>query len=95
MSLYTNVSDIQKEDLIEWSYQDEETLIAEINSPSKPNDNNDEFRNTLQLNKQTGDLTIPKIMKEHSGNYKLKIIKGGKITYKTFKVSIMCKSVYC
>ncbi|XP_057181224.1 uncharacterized protein LOC130548462 [Triplophysa rosa] len=89
VSLYTNVSDIQREDLIEWSYQDEETLIAEINSPSKPNDDNEEFRNTLQLNKQTGDLTIPKIMKEHSGNYKLKIIKDGKITYKTFKVSIM------
>ncbi|MGL5118969.1 MAG: hypothetical protein ACRC7H_07115 [Plesiomonas shigelloides] len=88
-SLYTNVTDIQRGDVIEWMFGEEETLVAEINSPSKPDDDNGRFRNTLQLNKQTGDLIINNIKMKHSGNYKLKVIKGGKTSFNTFKVLVI------
>ncbi|XP_073718048.1 uncharacterized protein [Misgurnus anguillicaudatus] len=42
----------------------------------------------LMLNHQTGDLVIHGIKPEHQGDYKLKIIRDGKTSYKRFRVHV-------
>ncbi|XP_073718462.1 uncharacterized protein [Misgurnus anguillicaudatus] len=84
VDLKTEVKDIQRVDLIEWRFG--ETLIAADKSPTTFND--DLFRDKLKLNSQTGDLIIKDIREEHTGVYKLKIIRGGKTSYKRFTVFV-------
>uniref|UniRef100_A0A671PBB5 Ig-like domain-containing protein n=1 Tax=Sinocyclocheilus anshuiensis TaxID=1608454 RepID=A0A671PBB5_9TELE len=45
------------------------------------------FGDRLQMDSRTGALTIRNIRTEHSGLYKLTIIKGG-VTYKSFSVAV-------
>ncbi|XP_073718461.1 uncharacterized protein [Misgurnus anguillicaudatus] len=80
-------TDIQRVDLIEWRFG--KTLIAANKSPTTSND--DLFKDKLKLNHQTGDLNIKDIREEHTGVYKLKIIRGGKTSYKRFSVFVRYK----
>nr|XP_055073698.1 uncharacterized protein LOC129453462 isoform X2 [Misgurnus anguillicaudatus] len=95
VSLETKVTDIKRDDLIEWTFENEETLIAKINPVnnifSTYDGDDDLFRDKLELNDQTGNLNINDITVEHSGVYKLKIIRDGKTSYKRFIVSVRCK----
>nr|XP_055072788.1 uncharacterized protein LOC129452788 isoform X1 [Misgurnus anguillicaudatus] len=85
--LNTEVTDIERDDLIEWRFG--ETLIAEINPARNIFSTYDDlFRDMLMLNHQTGDLVIHGIKPEHQGDYKLKIIRGGKTSYKRFRVHV-------
>ncbi|XP_065099504.1 uncharacterized protein [Paramisgurnus dabryanus] len=117
VDLKTEVTDIQRVDLIEWRFYPgeptdqiwpmfidamkrvigfsrlNETLVAEINPANNifkkyDGDDDDLFRDKLELNHQTGDLTISDIRHKHSGVYILKIIRGGKTTEKRFIVSV-------
>ncbi|XP_073717884.1 uncharacterized protein [Misgurnus anguillicaudatus] len=89
VDLKTDLTDIKRVDLIEWRFG--ETLIAEINPASNIfstyDGDDDLFRDKLKLNHKTGDLNINDIREEHEGGYKLKIIRGGKTSYKRFTVS--------
>nr|XP_055073004.1 uncharacterized protein LOC129452966 [Misgurnus anguillicaudatus] len=94
VDLKTEVTDIKKVDVIEWRFGDKETLIAQINHADNIFNTYDKglFRDKLKLNRETGDLTISDIRWEHTGVYKLKIIRGGKTSYKTISVSVRCET---
>ncbi|XP_056615439.1 uncharacterized protein LOC130430370 [Triplophysa dalaica] len=78
VTLETGVTEIQNNEMIEWRFRDEDTPIAEISlAHSIPcDDDNDDLFKNMELNDQTGDLTINKIKHEHSGVYTLKINGG-------------------
>nr|XP_055073003.1 uncharacterized protein LOC129452965 [Misgurnus anguillicaudatus] len=92
VNLETEVTDIKRDDVIEWKFGDEETPIAQINPSKNISSTSDKglFRDKLKLNHQTGDLTIKDIRQKHTGVYKLKITRGGKTSYKTISVFVRC-----
>ncbi|XP_051551229.1 hepatocyte cell adhesion molecule-like [Myxocyprinus asiaticus] len=78
VTLHTDVTEILRDDdVIEWMFgaQNPDTVIAEINRPANIISIMDEqFRFRLQLNNQTGDLTITNIRTTDTGLYKVEII---------------------
>ncbi|KAI7790770.1 hypothetical protein IRJ41_000686 [Triplophysa rosa] len=69
------------------------TVIAKIDLEGKdkpPPVYTDEkrFRDRLNLERQTGSLTITNITAEHSGEYQMEIRSSGEIKHKTFRVSV-------
>ncbi|XP_065099324.1 uncharacterized protein [Paramisgurnus dabryanus] len=72
--LHTDITELQTKDEIEWRFK--EIRIARIKrsvdiNPIYEYENNERFRDRLEMNNQTGDLTITNIRSEHSGDYKL------------------------
>ncbi|XP_026108697.1 CD48 antigen-like [Carassius auratus] len=93
VTLNTDVSDLQRDDLILWSFRlnSSETRIAEIYkqivSVYDNEENTERFRDRLKIDEQTGSLTITNINKLHSGLYKLQIIRG-EIKHKSFSIDV-------
>ncbi|XP_059425170.1 uncharacterized protein LOC132159620 isoform X5 [Carassius carassius] len=89
VSLNTDVK-VQRDDQILWMFGPKETRIAEIHRQNLYIDaTNTIFENRLQMDNQTGSLTIRNIRTEHSGLYKLQIINKERGTsYKKFNVSV-------
>ncbi|XP_057181114.1 uncharacterized protein LOC130548391 isoform X3 [Triplophysa rosa] len=88
VTLYTDVTGIQKIDEIQWTFGDEKTPIAQITGGTKPS-YDERFRNRLKLNPQTGHLTITNITSELSGVYRAKIISSSRGTeYRKYRVDI-------
>ncbi|KAI2646239.1 B-cell antigen receptor complex-associated protein alpha chain [Labeo rohita] len=83
---------LQKDDKIQWCYEEDNNLIAEISGVTgkKTYDGFDErFRSKLVLDDNTGDLTINNIRRIHSGLYKLQISgKNRKTECKNFIVTV-------
>ncbi|KAL0161512.1 hypothetical protein M9458_045237, partial [Cirrhinus mrigala] len=67
VTLNSGLTAIQSNDVIEWMFDG--NRIAQISST----DPDGAFLNRLQLNNQTGDLTITNIKTTNSGQYTLKI----------------------
>lgn len=91
MTLYTDLTELQRDDLILWSFGDKGTQIAELNKSAKNitlSENNKRFITRLKLNEQTGSLTITNIKTTDSGLYKAQII-GNKVSKKTFNVIVI------
>ncbi|XP_056614423.1 natural killer cell receptor 2B4-like [Triplophysa dalaica] len=91
ITLYTDLSELQRDDLILWSFGDKGTQIAELNRSAKNitlSKNNGRFINRLKLNQQTGSLVITNIKTTDSGLYKAQII-GNKVSKKTFNVIVI------
>ncbi|XP_056614362.1 uncharacterized protein LOC130429683 isoform X5 [Triplophysa dalaica] len=87
VTLNTDVTELQSDDVIQWRFG--ETLIAEINRKNNKFTTDDEiFRDRLNLNDKTGDLTIRDLNTEHTGHYKLKIINSRGTSYSQFKVYV-------
>uniref|UniRef100_A0A8C1T3M1 Uncharacterized protein n=1 Tax=Cyprinus carpio TaxID=7962 RepID=A0A8C1T3M1_CYPCA len=91
--LQTGVTEIQKADLITWTFGPENTRIAQINRLINKISYYDvldgRFRDRLQLDHQTGSLTITNITTEHTGLYGfLQIIGGKQVTPKKFSVTV-------
>lgn len=83
-------TEIQNEKIM-WFFEDQDTPIAQIDPARNVYSTSDDgvFRDTLQLNHETGDLTINNMSQEHSGVYKLEIIANeDKISYRRFNVSV-------
>ncbi|XP_059425992.1 uncharacterized protein LOC132160266 [Carassius carassius] len=102
VTLCTGLTEIQRDHMIEWWYEGEDSLIAKVNGESRETSDGADgrFRSKLSLNAK-GDLTISNIRTIHSGLYKLKIISNrscrsnitGNPTYKRFSVTISVNSV--
>ncbi|XP_065099476.1 uncharacterized protein [Paramisgurnus dabryanus] len=91
LTLYTDTK-LQTDDVIMWRFGPEEARIAKINKEKNKILINDtvldgRFRDRLQLNNQTGDLTITNITTQHTGLYQI-IIKGNRETSYRFNVSV-------
>ncbi|XP_057182579.1 uncharacterized protein LOC130549388 [Triplophysa rosa] len=78
VTLFVNLTETQMKDGISWKFGAQESLIAEIKSESitisddKPDKR---FKNRLQLNKHTGDLTITNTSVTNTGLYQVTNIK--------------------
>nr|XP_055073051.1 uncharacterized protein LOC129453014 [Misgurnus anguillicaudatus] len=82
---------IEEGDVVKWTSEDKSTLLTGMNGDdSKTSYTDDErFRDRLNMNAQTGDLTIRDIKQTDEGVYTLKLIKADrKITYRIFYVVV-------
>lgn len=90
--LNTDVRELQRDALILWMFGPEDNLIAkadmENNKMSTYDGVNGRFRDRLELDRQTGSLTITNITNTDCGLYKLKIISSRETKYKRFKVTV-------
>ncbi|KAK9978816.1 hypothetical protein ABG768_020554 [Culter alburnus] len=84
-------TEIQTGDKIFWMFGDHNSLVAK-NTAEKCEEeskcSNSRFKPDVDLNRQTGDLTIKTIKPNHTGKYKLKIIRNGRSSFKLFSVSV-------
>ncbi|XP_026121253.1 uncharacterized protein LOC113100976 [Carassius auratus] len=94
VTLYTDVTEIQKADLILWTFGSDSTRIAQINRISNKISLYEDvldgrFRDRLKLDDQTGSLTITNISTEHTGVYGfLQIFDGNEVTPKKFSIAV-------
>ncbi|XP_057182667.1 uncharacterized protein LOC130549475 isoform X1 [Triplophysa rosa] len=79
VTLDTGVTELQTDDVVQWRFGDEETLIAEIKRKNKIATDDERFRDRLKLN-LFGSLTITDLRTEHTGHYKQKIISSSRGT---------------
>ncbi len=85
-------TETQRDDLILWMFGDQDNLIAQMIGETKETtyaDADERFRDRLQLDKNTGSLTINNIT---SGPYKLQIVSSRSTSYRKFRVFICCES---
>ncbi|MGL5118858.1 MAG: hypothetical protein ACRC7H_06545, partial [Plesiomonas shigelloides] len=92
VTLHTHLTDIQRDEQIEWMFGPEDTLIARIykvfNKVSIFDDVLDGmFKGRLQVDDQTGSLTITNITTQHSGLYEMTISSTTETSY-TFSVTV-------
>lgn len=89
ITLSTDVPQILTEEQILWRFGPKNARVAEVYQQNLPiYDNNEIFRDRLNLDSQTGSLTISNVSITHSGVYRLTIISGKGTRYKTFTVSV-------
>uniref|UniRef100_A0A8C1L0H8 Ig-like domain-containing protein n=1 Tax=Cyprinus carpio TaxID=7962 RepID=A0A8C1L0H8_CYPCA len=94
VTLYTDVTETQKADLILWTFGSDSTRIAQINRMSNKISLYDDaldgrFRDRLKLHDQTGSLTITDITTQHAGLYRfLQIFDGKEVTPKKFSIIV-------
>ncbi|XP_077081749.1 SLAM family member 9-like [Siphateles boraxobius] len=74
--LHTGLAGLQSVDKVEWRFGSSRTLIASIANGSIEYGGDKRFRDRLQLERRTGDLTITNVSNEHSGVYKRSITIG-------------------
>ncbi|XP_077081755.1 natural killer cell receptor 2B4-like isoform X2 [Siphateles boraxobius] len=89
VTLNTDVTEIQSDEQILWMFGPQEIRIAEIYKRDIDMfDSNVTFGDRLQMDNQTGSLTIRNISTEHTGLYKLQIISSRGTLYKRFNVTV-------
>ncbi|XP_077081704.1 uncharacterized protein LOC143735432 [Siphateles boraxobius] len=95
VTLQTGVAQIQGTDTIQWCYEAEDNLIAEINGENRRTlpGADGRFISKLILDERNGNLTINNIRTIHSGLYKLKISSGRKNKYKRFIVNVSVRTL--
>ncbi|CAM4659276.1 unnamed protein product [Leuciscus chuanchicus] len=93
--LHTGLTEIQDTDTIEWRYEADDNLIAEINGGNRRRlpGADGRFLSKLSLDERTGDLTINNIRTIHTGLYKLKINSDRRTKYKRFIVTVSVRTV--
>ncbi|XP_065099422.2 uncharacterized protein [Paramisgurnus dabryanus] len=105
VTLHIDIIDLKSAHLILWRFGPQESLIARINREANAvsiyNDVLDgRFRDRLQVNNQTGDLTITNITTQHTGLYQ-KNISGRQKSSHRFDVTVYARlpvpfiSSYC
>ncbi|KAI2650249.1 Natural killer cell receptor 2B4 [Labeo rohita] len=87
LTLHTDVKK-QKDDLIMWYFGPENILVAQINGKANSIKLNEDAFGKVQLDNQTGSLTIINISTTHSGHYNLKISTKNRVSYKRFSVTV-------
>ncbi|XP_016116151.1 uncharacterized protein, partial [Sinocyclocheilus grahami] len=94
--LQTDVPQLTGDELIVWRFGDEGKLIAkhDIEAKSSPlYDTDERFRDRLQLNDQTGSLSITNTRTTDSGLYTAKISSNKQTLYKRFIVTVSAATV--
>ncbi|XP_039547174.1 uncharacterized protein LOC120492913 isoform X2 [Pimephales promelas] len=91
VSLNTDITEIQKEDQILWMFGPQETRLAEIYIQPIKYFNSERFRDRLQMDSQTGSLTIRNIRSDLTGLYKLQILNNRGTSYKRFNVTVYAR----
>ncbi|XP_073721590.1 uncharacterized protein [Misgurnus anguillicaudatus] len=94
LTLHTDIK-LQRDDVIMWRFGPQEARIARINKEKNYISIYDDvldgrFRDRLQVNNQTGDLTITNITTQHTGDYKINI-KGNRETSYRFNVTVYAR----
>ncbi|ROL49283.1 hypothetical protein DPX16_4334 [Anabarilius grahami] len=74
-TLLTNLTEIQSDDEFEWRFGPSRTFISSIVKGSITYGDDERFRGRLQLERQTGDLTITDVSNEHSGVYEYELTR--------------------
>jgi len=75
--------------VILWTFGAENCLVAIADSNTNTTVyNNERFGDRVELNPQTGSLTIKDIKKKDSGHYKLQIFNSGQAKFKRFIVTV-------
>ncbi|XP_026119933.1 CD48 antigen-like [Carassius auratus] len=88
VSLNTDVR-VQRDDMVLWMFGPKESRIADIHRHNIYIDATYTiFEKRLQMDNQTGSLTIRNIRSEHTGLYKLLILRNRGNSYKRFSVSV-------
>ncbi|XP_050950438.1 CD48 antigen [Labeo rohita] len=91
VTLHTDVTELQRYNVILWTFGPQGTHIAKISSVHNEtfhDDVDERFRDRLKLDYQTGSLTITNISTEHNGLYKVEIVNENKVSSKHFMVKI-------
>ncbi|XP_073699621.1 uncharacterized protein [Garra rufa] len=91
VTLHTDVTELQRDNVILGTFGPQDTHIAKINSVHNKtfHDGVDErFRDRLKLDYQTGSLTMTNISTEHNGLYKVEIVNENKVSSKHFIAKI-------
>ncbi|KAK1806978.1 hypothetical protein P4O66_005459, partial [Electrophorus voltai] len=87
ITLNSHITGVKSDDVILWTFVNKDSIIAQLVN-RKPSTHYDEiFRNRLQLDTQTGSLSIHNISMTHSGVYKLQIISND-VSTKQFSVTV-------
>ncbi|XP_051977841.1 uncharacterized protein LOC127639709 isoform X2 [Xyrauchen texanus] len=91
-TLNTDVTDRKKDDLILWTFGPGNSLIAKMygedNEISLYDGVDGTFRGRLQLNQETGSLTVTNSRPSDTGVYKLQVINSTESTFKRFSVAV-------
>ncbi|XP_052446741.1 SLAM family member 5 isoform X3 [Carassius gibelio] len=95
VTLQTNVTELQKLDVITWTFGYPETRLAQINKEEGTVSTYDDvldgrFRDRLKLDNQTGSLIITNTRTTDSGNYTVNI-KGTKATTYRFNLTVYAR----
>ncbi|XP_057184313.1 uncharacterized protein LOC130550829 isoform X3 [Triplophysa rosa] len=88
VTLHTELTELQRDDVIEWVIGNKQDVIFKFDRETNKvfsNGTDGRFRDRLQVDDQTGDLTIVNVRSEHTGLYKLEIHSRG-VTTKIFNV---------
>ncbi|XP_073669676.1 uncharacterized protein [Paramisgurnus dabryanus] len=93
LTLHIDMTDIQKAYRIQWRFGHNETRLATINKENNSISIYDDvldgrFRDRLQMNNQTGDLTITNITTQHTGLYNITIKSKQKPKSYRFNVTV-------
>ncbi|XP_056118647.1 uncharacterized protein LOC130096041 [Rhinichthys klamathensis goyatoka] len=89
VTLDTGVSELQRDDQILWRFASEDTIIAKRDrNTNQTTDPDGRFGDRLQMDDQTGSLSITNTKITDSGDYHLQISSRDKVSYKTFRVTV-------
>ncbi|XP_016387972.1 uncharacterized protein LOC107723774 [Sinocyclocheilus rhinocerous] len=95
VTLHTGINEPQRYEQILWSFGPRGSVIAQI--PERTNETSfrdeESFRDRLQLDSETGDLTIRDVKITQSGDYQLKLISARETKSKTFKLILYVDSL--
>ncbi len=91
VTLHSNLTEIHKIDLMMWMYGSQGSIIAKLNGKSQLislyDVDDGRFGDRLQLDIQTGSLTICDIRTKHTGDYQLRIISS-ETSFRTFSLTV-------
>ncbi len=85
------VTKLQKDDEIVWKFGSDVIATIKANNPLLYDTDDARFKDKLQINDQTGDLTIRNARTTHSGSYEVKITNITHTTHRTFSVTVLGK----
>ncbi|KAF4097452.1 uncharacterized protein LOC131530585 isoform X1 [Onychostoma macrolepis] len=92
VTLHSGVTEIQRNEKVLWNIQGEHKFLAVINKEdndiSVPGNNDERFKGRLELDDQTGSLTITDTRITDSRVYELRISSSNDIKHKRFNVAV-------